>query len=341
LNKQIFSTITAIMPLPSDEVLVQTAESVKELMKGAFHTPPGFRPGPHPHHSPKTLVANKPQAHAKGVLLSGTFTPTPEAAKLSKAPHFQHPVPVLVRFSNSTGIPVIPDNDGNAVPNGIGIRFQLPEENGRRKHTDIVGHSTPHFPAKTGAEFGELFKAIGGGPSTIGPFLAEHPAAARFVGAPKPFVESYASQEYFALHSFGLESGDGKVTWLKYTVSPVGGVKTLAEDKVKDAGPNYLHDEIIKRAGDGGEIAFNIVGTVAKDGDNKSDITEEWAGPNETVTLGSFKLTEHVKDDAAVQKTTIFDPVPRVAGIKEPENDKILEFRAALYLLSGRERRAA
>jgi len=313
------------MPLPSDDVLVQTAESVKEMMKGAFHTPPGFRP-----------------AHAKGVLLSGTFTPTAEAGKLSKAPHFTAPsTPVLVRFSNSTGIPVIPDNDSNAVPNGIGIRFQLPDENGRRKHTDIVGHSTPHFPAKSGAEFGELFKAIGGGPSTIGPFLASHPAAARFVQAPKPFVESYASQEFFGLHSFGLEAVDGKVTWLKYTISPVSGIKTLAEDKVKDAGPSYLHDEILKRVQDGGEVAFHLVGTVAKSGDNTTDITEEWAGPNETVTLGTFKLTEHVSNDAAVQKTTIFDPVPRVAGIQEPENDMILEFRAALYLLSGRERRSA
>jgi len=313
------------MPLSSDKVINETAESVKELMKGAFHTPPGFRP-----------------AHAKGVLLSGTFTPTAEAGKLSKAPHFTAPsTPVLVRFSNSTGIPVIPDNDSNAVPNGIGIRFQLPNEGGRRRHTDIVGHSTPHFPARTGAEFGELFKAIGGGPPTIGPFLAAHPAAARFVGAKKPFVESYASQEYFGLHSFGLEADDGKVTWLKYTVSPVDGVKTLAEDKVAGAGPSYLHDEILKRAQEGGEIAFHIVGTVAKPGDNTTDITEEWAGPNETVTLGTFKLTEHVADDAAVQKTTIFDPTPRVVGIQEPEGDKILEFRAALYLLSGRERRAA
>jgi catalase len=34
------------------------------------------------------------------------------------------------------------------------------------------------------------------------------------------------------------------------------------------------------------------------------------------------------------------DPIPRVDGI-EPSADPILEFRAALYLLGGRERRAA
>jgi catalase len=327
------------MPLSTDESINQTANAVKEGLKGAFHTPPGFRPGLY--NSSLIDTTNNPTAHAKGVLLSGTWEPTAEAGKLSKAHHFNSSTPVLVRFSDSTGIPVIPDNDGNAVPNGIAVRFQLPDENGRRKHTDIVGHSTPHFPVQTGAEFGELLQAIGGGPSTIGPFLASHPAAARHVNAPKPFAQSYATREFYALHTFGLESSDGKVTWLKYTISPVEGIKNISDDEAKAKGPNYLREEIIKRAQDGGEIAFHVVGTLAKEGDNKSDITEEWEGPHETVTLGTFKLTKHVDNDAAVQKATIFDPVPRVAGIQDPVGDKILEFRASLYLLSGRERRSA
>ena len=48
---------------------------------------PGFRP-----------------AHAKGLMCSGTFTPSPEAAKLTRAPHASRPsTPVTVRYSNSTG----------------------------------------------------------------------------------------------------------------------------------------------------------------------------------------------------------------------------------------------
>src|SRR5213595_2088028 len=67
---------------------------------------PGFRP-----------------AHAKGLMCSGTFTPSPEAAKLTRAPHAGKPsTPVTVRYSDSTGVPTVPDNDPErSGPRGIAI----------------------------------------------------------------------------------------------------------------------------------------------------------------------------------------------------------------------------
>jgi hypothetical protein len=38
-------TFSIKMPLPTDEVLVAKADEVKNMLKGAFGTPPGFRPG--------------------------------------------------------------------------------------------------------------------------------------------------------------------------------------------------------------------------------------------------------------------------------------------------------
>src|SRR5260370_16262920 len=46
--------------------------------------------------------------HAKGVMVEGTFTPSPSAASFSKAPHFPHTEPVLVRFSDTTAVPPLP-----------------------------------------------------------------------------------------------------------------------------------------------------------------------------------------------------------------------------------------
>jgi catalase len=70
--------------------------------------------------------------------VKGTFTPTAEAKSLSKAPHFQNEfTPILVRFSDSTGLPQIPDFVGDARPNGIAVRFDLGTKNGRRWHTDV------------------------------------------------------------------------------------------------------------------------------------------------------------------------------------------------------------
>src|SRR5947209_16791151 len=99
------------MPLPSDEKLLALSNDILQAFETLFGTHPGFRP-----------------AHAKGVLLSGTFTPVPDAHKLTRAAHIARAsTPVFVRFSNSTGIPVIPDTDPNANPKGMAIRFQLAE----------------------------------------------------------------------------------------------------------------------------------------------------------------------------------------------------------------------
>ena len=66
--------------------------------------------------------------HAKGVVLEGKFTPSPDAASLSKAPHLQGTgVPVTVRFSDFAGVPAIPDTDPNASPRGIAVKFHLPD----------------------------------------------------------------------------------------------------------------------------------------------------------------------------------------------------------------------
>jgi catalase len=79
---------------------------------------------------------------------------------------------------------------------------------------------------------------------------------------------------------------------------------------------------------------------VAAPGDTTDDATVQWPESRELVELGTIALTEAVKDDAAQQKQIIFDPIPRVDGI-EPSGDPLLELRAAIYLLSGRRRRAA
>src|SRR5438477_1515225 len=155
---------------------------------------PGFRP-----------------AHAKGLMCTGSFTPSPEAAKLTRAPHASKPsTPVLVRYSDSTGVPTIPDNDPQrSGPRGIAVRFNL----GDHVHTDIVAHSTNGFPVRTGEEFLEFLRAAAafgaGKPETLGAFLATHPSAKRFVEAPKPIPTSFARETFFAVTSFKFTNAEG------------------------------------------------------------------------------------------------------------------------------------
>ncbi|KAH8596257.1 catalase-like domain-containing protein [Bisporella sp. PMI_857] len=313
------------MPFPNDEELMKTAADLVAQLQAIFGPHPGFRP-----------------AHAKGVLLTGTFTPSTTAASLSKAPHFSLPsTPVLIRFSNSTGLPNIPDTDENADPRGIAVRFQLPEVDGRRRHTDIIAHSTPTFPTRTGAEFLQFLKALAAGGDAVGKFLGEHPKALVHVQWPKPAPESFGTEKYWSVNAFKLVSAEGKETFVRYQIVPTASISTLSAEELKAKDAEYLSTEIRERVANG-PVGFKILAQLAVEGDATDDATEHWAESNPVVELGSLELTaaKSEEENLKEQKTVIFDPVPRVDGV-EPSADPLLEVRAALYLISGKQRRAA
>jgi catalase len=275
-------------------------------------------------------------------MMTGIFTPSADAGKLSRALHFNsQTVPITVRFSNSTGLPKIPDNDPNADPRGMAIRFNL----GGRTHTDIIAHSTPFFPTQTGAEFLEFLRAIassppgGPSPSPVEQFLGSHPAALAHVQAPKPTPSSYAREAYFGVTAFKLIDADGKATTVRYRIVPDLGIDTLDAEAAKDKDADFLQEEITARLQQG-PVTFRLMAQVAEEGDITDNATVRWPETRPLVELGSVKLESLVKDNAKEQKYIIFDPIPRVEGV-EPSDDPLLEMRAAVYLISGRQRRAA
>ena len=281
-------------------------------------------------------------AHAKGVMLTGTFTPSTEAKKLSIAPHLNDAsTPLTIRFSNSTGLPKIPDNDPNADPRGIGIRFNL----GPHVHTDIIAHSTPFFPTRTGGEFLEMLRAIAASgddvpsPKPVEKFLGSHPKALAFVQAPKPAPTSYAREQYFGVNAFKLIDEEGKATYVRYRVEPSLGVDTLDEVALKDKGPDFLHEELVQRL-EKEPFSFRLMAQVAEEGDVTDDATVHWPESRKVVELGQIKVKGLMPESDKEQKHIIFDPIPRVKGV-EPSDDPLLEMRAAIYLISGKQRRAA
>jgi catalase len=313
------------MPLPSDEKLLALANDLLQQFDQLFGLNPGLRP-----------------AHAKGVLLSGVFTPAPQASSLSRAPHFiRETTPVSVRFSNSTGIPLIPDNNPNADPRGLAIRFHLAD----RVHTDIVSHSTDGFPTHTGAEFLEFLRAVASTaadaphPTSIEAFLGSHPAALAFVQAPKPAPSSFARETYYGVTAMKFTNREGASRYGRYRILPEAGNDHLSPEAAAAKDANYLFDEIAAKIADG-PVRFKIVAQLANEGDEVNDATIHWPEDREIFEIGTLVLTELVADNAAEQKHIIFDPIPRVDGI-EPSEDPLLELRAAIYLLSGRRRRAA
>ena len=313
------------MPLPSDEKLIALSQDLLKQFDTIFGLHPGFRP-----------------AHARGVMLKGTFTPSPDAPSLTRAPHItRNSTPVTARFSSSTGLPQIPDNDPNANPRGLAIRFYLAE----RVHTDIISHSTDGFPTRTGQEFLEFLRAVASSdpakpsPSPIEAFLADHPKALAFVQTPKPSPSSFARESYFGVTALRFTNKDGVSRYGRYRITPDAGNEHLDDATARTNGTNFLFDELTERIAKG-PISFQILVQVANDTDIVDDATVHWPEERPLINLGRIVLTTAVSNSAREQKQIIFDPIPRVEGI-EPSNDPLLELRAAIYLLSGRRRRQA
>jgi catalase len=313
------------MPLPQDERVVALANDLLAQFHSMFGPHPGYRP-----------------AHAKGLLLVGTFTPAQGADALTKAPHItQASTPVTVRFSNSTGLPAIPDSAPDANPRGLAIRFNLAEH----VHTDIVSHSTDGFPTRDGYEFLEFLKAAAAsGPDVASPkpiekFLGAHPAALAFVQTPKPFPSSLARETYFGVTAFEFTNAKGEKKFGRYRILPELGNDYLSDAQVAALSPNYHFEEIVQRVVVG-PVRFKIVVQIAAPEDTVDNATIHWPETRELFELGTLELTHVLPDNPVQQQKIIFDPIPRVDGI-EPSADPLLELRAAIYLLSGRERRTA
>jgi catalase len=313
------------MPLPSDEKVIALSQEILQQFDAIFGLNPGFRP-----------------AHAKGTMLTGTFTPSATAASLTKAPHIvRESTPVTVRFSNSTGIPLVPDTDPNANPRGFAIRFNL----AKHVHTDIVSHSTDGFPTRTGQEFLEFLRALAASDpanlagSPLEAFLGSHPKALAFVQTPKPAPSSFARETYFGVTAMKFTNKDGASRFGRYRMVPEAGNEHLDDAAVAAKGPNYLMDEIVERVGKG-PVRFKLLVQLANDGDVVDDATIHWPEGRTLLELGTISLAAPVTDNDHEQKQIIFDPIPRLDGI-EPSGDPLLELRAAIYLLSGRRRRAA
>lgn len=313
------------MPLPNDERVVALANAILQQFDTIFGLHPGFR-----------------AAHAKGLMLTGTFTPSAQAKSLTSALHATRPsTPVTVRFSNSTGLPMLPDTAPEANPRGMAIRFHL----GDHVHTDIVSHSTDGFPARDGNEFLAFLQAVAAsGPDVPSPkpvetFVATHPATLAFVQTPKPNPVSFAKDAYFSVSAFQFKNAEGKISFGRYRIVPEGGTAFLKDEELAALSPNFLFDELAERV-KGGPIRMKILIQLAAEGDTVDNATVHWSETRPILEFGAFELTELVPDNLKEQKHIIFDPIPRTEGI-EPSADPLFELRAAIYLISGRRRRAA
>lgn len=302
------------------------SEAAKPVTEQLVNTMEKLAGGPH---------AGYRANHAKGIVVQGQFTPAKTASSISKAAHLQvNPSNVIVRFSNATGVPNIPDADGNAFPKGMAIRFQLPDD----EYTDIVVISVNGFPAATPEDFLGLLNAVAASgpdaakPSPIEQFLNSHPAAAKFVSTSKPAPVSFATQSFYGVNAFKFTNASGEVNYGRYIIAPVAGEAFLTKEQTQTAAPDYLMQELPQRLANA-PAKFRISLQIADASDEVNDATVSWSSDRNIVDLGTLTLTNIDPQGNQFAKSNMFNPLALVDGI-EPSNDPILLARPSAYAVS-------
>ena len=301
--------------MPTNESLY---EQLVDALVALFGSHPGFR-----------------AAHAKGIVLKGDFVASSGASAVSKAYHFQgEKVPVTIRFSDSTGLPTIPDGDPNASPRGLAIKFHLPGD----AAADIVSHSFNGFPVATAEEFLTFLRAVATTPPGAPPsdelkaFFGTHPNALAFAVTPKPAAVSFASTSYFGVNAFRFINAAGEVKVGRYFIHPVAGEQYLADDVAAAQSPDYLSTEITTRLATA-PAQFRLFIQIAAPEDQTHDGSQTWPADRQQVEIGLLSITKTVADSATLQRSLIFDPIRFTDGI-ESSDDPLPAARSGVYSVS-------
>jgi catalase len=273
--------------------------------------------------------------HAKGMVVSGSFTPTAQAKSLSRAGHFRGgAVPVTVRFSNAPGVPTNRDNDPGSGPRGMAIRFKLPGG----AFTDIVSISHNGFVVGTGDDFLAFLKAAAASgpgvphPLPIEAFLGSHPRSAKFAKEVRVVPRSYATQAYFGNNAFVFVDGKGKRQPVRYQIIPTAGVMNLDSAAAAKAGENFLSQDLQQRLAKG-PVQFRLYAQLPNPGDPTNDGSIVWSPDRKRVLLGTLRLTKVEPNQEELQRSLTYNPTFLTSGI-ELSDDPLVPLRSAVYALS-------
>jgi catalase len=276
--------------------------------------------------------------HTKGLILQGTYAPSAEARELCRAQLFmESSVPVVIRFSDFTGLPNIADTEVKANPRGFAIRFLLPDGS----NTDIVSHSFNGFPVSTSRDFSALLQAIahsGGEPSPaseLGKFLSSHPTAKTFFTTQTQLPQSWATTSFYSVNAVQFTNAQGLNRFVRYQFLPEAGEHTLASGAEGAKSADYLSEDVAARVG-ANPVSFTWYAQIAEDSDIIDDPAAAWPDDRQRVPLGRILIDQVGPNSPEADRSLAFMPGSLPPGIEIA--DPMLTIRNASYPNSFQER---
>jgi catalase len=304
------------LSLPVRAQDADVATQLVDVMNKIYGAHPGFR-----------------AQHAKGVVVEGSFTATPEAAALSRAALFTGAkILVTVRFSDNTGLPKVPDGSADANPHGIALKFHLPDG----ADTDIVANALHFFPVATGEDFLALLTAASQSPpeaphpTPLEQFVATHPSVPAAFGTART-PDSFGDEEYFGVNAFVFVDKAGGRRSFRYRIEPEKTVYLPPENAAARA-PDFLVDELLSRLKEK-PVMFHLKAQLAAPGDQTRDSSKPWPDDRKVLDLGVLVLYRAVPDSLDAQKTLLFLPTSLTDGV-EASDDPMIDTRGGAYAVS-------
>jgi catalase len=289
----------------------------------------------------KEMAGNPPRVRAsfaKGQCVRGIYTPSAQAADITRSASFTQASRVFGRFSVGGGNPAVADTN-KLVLRGFSFRLQ-----GDGDDTNLLLESAPVHFARTLDQMLTFLKARVPGadgkpdPEKVKAFSEANPETlnqAKFVAA-RPLPGSFIGTTYWGVHAFPATNGKGEVRFIKFKVAPVDGEVTLTDEEAKDKPAGFLVVDLEKRIA-GGTARFHVLAVLDRPGDPTMDVTIRWPDEDsrETVVLGTIDITS-LEQDASCDET-VFDPSILADGIGIPP-DGIFAARSAAYRVSFAKR---
>lgn len=275
--------------------------------------------------------------HAVGDLYRGTFTPTPEARRFTRAMHFQQAVPATVRFSGGGGNPDAPPS----TTAGMACKFYLP--NGRV--TDLISLNAETFIAQNVDQVIGFVDAIEPDPVTgkkddakALAYISSVPTMASALALRKkiPAPVSFSKTGYHAIHVFRFVNEDDQVAHVKYHWTPDEGVDGQAVEEQQKLPHDYLFQEMEERV-KRGPVRFTMWIEIGEDGDPLDDPTALWPEGRKRVAVGHLELVAKTSLEEIGDPVMLHDPTRITDGI-ELTDDPIIEARRGVYDASVADR---
>ena len=271
------------------------------------------------------VTQGKRRNHTKGFCFEAVFVPADGVIReLSGSSLFQSESRVIGRFSHKGGNNNAPDDQPSEL--GMGLAF---ETAAGESHLMAL-NTLDFFPVATPEAFAELMRAKVQGKEAVKAFKNSNQDLQRFKkheAAKGKQVRTYEDATYNSVNAFYLINKEGAKTAVRWSFVP-----TSMHGVVVEPAENFLLENIETNL-QNKEIAWNMMVSIAVDGDDINNASIPWPADRKKVIAGTLKL-ERVMSEAKGKCDAInFDPLVLSKGFAA-SNDPLLQARRAAYAIS-------